>query len=258
MNANNAQQLIRLRDGLSLRRLGDGKTENVPNLIMFPFVGGYSLSFAPLAKALNGCFRCWAVDPPGHGWTKGELFTDFNQLLRLYYEQLGSVFVGRYFLFGHSLGGLFAYQLGKWLERDGNPPAAVFVSASPVPHRISEYQYLRNKNDLEIMEVLAQYGGIAETLMQNTEFLRHAAKPVQADVKVFLSTEIKRQPVLMSPLIVLFSKGDAFIKDDEFFEWDIYGQNVSYEEVSGNHLFIQSEYMAVADTILKYRTSSLH
>lgn len=102
-------------------------------------------------------FDCWAIDPPGHGWTKGNAYTDFKSVARLYYEELRPHFRGRYSLFGHS-------------------------------------QYLKNKSDHELMDILAKYGGFRESIQQNPDFLAHIARPVQADVNVFLSSEIELLP----------------------------------------------------------------
>lgn len=237
-----------LNRNLGLRLLSPERGS--PRILFFPYVGGHSLSFKMLAGELPGAWELWAVDPPGHGWAGGQLVDDFSEIVDLYLCELQHLFRDEFYLYGHSLGGLVAFRLAQLLmERNTSQPAGVFLGAAPVPHRISEYEHLRGKEMNQLVDMMAEFGGIPEALADNKDFLSFFFTPVRADIKVFLSSSIQREPGFNVPVTVLYSKEDRFIPHENIYEWDIYGENVCFKEVEGNHIFIQTHCSRTANVI---------
>lgn len=237
-------------ENIGLRRLG--AKEGSVRIIFFPYVGGQSLSFKPLAEALPKAWELWALDPPGHGWAGGDLLTDFNQMVRLYFSQLPEVFQGNFYFYGHSLGGMVAYKLTQLLENENIRPGGIFIGASPIPHRLSEYEYLLGKDKHQLMDFFSRFGEIPKAFVENSRLLLHYVSHIEADIKVFLSSDIRRSPVISTPMTVLYSREDTFFNYENIYEWDIYGHNVFFKEVKGNHIFIQSHSHLVASAIEEF------
>lgn len=241
---------LHLSHHLGLRRLS--KNTGKIKVIFLPFVGGQSLSFRQLADTLPNNWELWGIDPPGHGWAGGEFITDFTMLANLYFQELHFLWKNDFYLFGHSLGGLFAFRLGQLMEEVKIQPRGIFIGASPVLHRIDEYEYLRRQSEKELIETMISFGGIPENIALQRDFLMYYIKQIQADLPVFLNCKISRTPVIKTPMVVFYSKQDLFVPYENMFEWDIYGENVCFEEVDGGHLFIQSHQQLVAAKIIKF------
>lgn len=233
---------------MGLRRLkgnGEGKV-----LVCFPFVGGQSLSFKLMAESLPEEWTVFGVDPPGHGWSRGGPLSDFDEMVDLYLKELSFIWKNRQlYLCGHSLGALIAFRLAQIMEQRAMRPQMLFLSAPPLPHRIFEYNYLSNKDKTQLLETLAEHGGIPAELMGNESFFDFYAVPIQADIRAFLGCKIGRSPGVNTPVYVFYSKGDTFLPFESIYEWVVYGRDVHFVEVSGNHLFLQSDGREVAEKI---------
>ena len=242
---------LHLSNHLGLRRLA-GKSETATiTLFFFPFVGGQSLSFKGVASALPENWVIWGVDPPGHGWSQGTFLTDFEEMVALYFAELSYLWKDNFFLYGHSLGGLVIYRLAQLMEAKGIRPGAIFISAAPLPHRISEYEYLRYQSREQLLATMNAHGGGMTNIHE--QFLEPYLASIRADIGVFLSCRIERRPIA-TPMTVLYSKNDSFLDYEYIYEWDIYGNNVDFEEMAGNHIYIQSHSALVA-SCLKSRIS---
>lgn len=238
-----------LKDGLGLRKLkGDPRHGRI---IFFPFVGGQSLAFRNISDVLPDYIELFAIDPPGHGWSKSALISDFDQIIDLYFNELQPLFDGDYYLYGHSLGGIIAYKLTQILQAKNNSPKGLFLSASPIPHRVNEFQYMRTDDDQKLTEILAETGGIPIVIKEKPDFMKYYVKQIRADIEIFLNSKVSRRPIVESPITTIFSKEDQFLCSDNVYEWDIYGHNVTFEEVGGNHMFIQSQFEDVGKIITK-------
>jgi external thioesterase TEII len=240
---------LQLDRNLAVRKLKGQSGERT--LIFFPFVGGQSLSFKGVSDVLPECWTVWGIDPPGHGWSQGEALNDFDEMIELYYHELSFLWKNDFYLFGHSLGGLIAYRLVQIMEKDSLWPKALFTSAAPLPHRISDYEYLRNRDNRELLEIMREHGGIPEGLTDHREFLNYYMDAIQSDIQSFLGCQIQRSTVIRTPMYVFYSKKDIFLPFEFVYEWDIYGENVRFVEVTGNHLFIQSHAQEVAEKLVE-------
>lgn len=238
-----------LKDGLGLRRYkGDLQ---YGRMIFFPFVGGQSLAFKNLSDVLPDHIELFAIDPPGHGWSKSDVICDFDQMIDLYFNELQSLFEGDYYLYGHSLGGIIAYRLTQMLQVKNNSPKGLFLSASPVPHRVDEFEYMRTDDDQKLIEILEQIGGIPKILKERPSFMKFFTNQIRADIEIFLTSNVGYDSVVQTPITMIYSKEDLFLCSDDVYEWDVYGDNVTFEEVGGNHMFIQSHFEDVAKIITK-------
>lgn len=241
------KKYIRLNSELGLRRFGS--ESGISRFIFFPFVGGHSLAFKTLADALPDDWEIWAIDPPGHGWSNGELLTNFNNMVDLYFKELAFLLKENVYLFGHSLGGLIVYRLTQLLEKLNIIPGGIFIGASPLPHRISEYEYLLGKDDSQLIDTMIEFGGIPEVFQYDRDLILPYIESMRADIKAFLDTKIQQDPSLKTPITIFYSKEDTFIPHENISEWDFYGQHVNLVEIGGKHIFIQSHSHALANKI---------
>lgn len=241
-----ADDYVLLTPHLGLRRLGAERSQ--VRLVFFPFLGGQSLSFKDLSRTLPATWEMWAPDPPGHGRAQGELLENFDEMIGLYLQYLDHLFQGRFYLYGHSMGGLIAWKIARALEKNGVAPRRVMVAASPVPHRVSEYENLRGMDRDQLIENLLSCGGIPQAIAARKRFLLRFMPVIEADIKIFLGARFGRE-LLTAPLSVFYSDGDVFCHHSIMPEWKDYASDVTWEKMEGNHIFIHSHYRAVGEKI---------
>ncbi|WES34058.1 alpha/beta fold hydrolase [Ruminiclostridium papyrosolvens DSM 2782] len=238
-----------LEKGLGLRRL-KGSSDNKTKIFFFPFVGGQSLSFKDIARGLPEGIEVLAIDFPGHGWARGECIKDFEELINLLSNVLLEYLGDNFYFFGHSLGGILAYRITQILEEKNIKPKKVIISASPLPHRIEEYKYLDKKSMKELVEIMSGFGSINSAFLDNQTYLEYYFRTIKDDIAVFLKTKVDMDKPIESPSFIFYSEEDSFVKYTDIFEWGIYGQDVSFVKVKGDHIFVQTEYEEVTKKII--------
>jgi surfactin synthase thioesterase subunit len=115
----------------------------------------------PFARAFSGDVKRIAVQYPGRA--DGHDVQDIGSIPQLandVYEMLarGNVPQERVAFFGHSMGGLIAFEVACKFEALGKPVAALFLSASPAPGH-GGYEYLHQNSDDELLKMVTDMTG---------------------------------------------------------------------------------------------------
>jgi surfactin synthase thioesterase subunit len=122
-----------------------------------------------------------------------------------------------YALFGHSMGGLLAYELAAALERvAARPPAVVFVSGSVTPDDI--VAQVRIAREHEPVDLAGLVGGVAEEVLDRPELLQLFLPAVAADMSMLESYEPGHR-VLGCPLVVFHASADPFTSGADVTAW---------------------------------------
>jgi surfactin synthase thioesterase subunit len=108
---------------------------SVRALYIFPHAGGSASSYGPFARAFSLDIKRIAVQYPGradrHDVPDIEsipaLASDVHTMLSDNISETPIAF------FGHSMGGLIAFEVARKFEESGTPVSALFLSASPAP-----------------------------------------------------------------------------------------------------------------------------
>ncbi|TFV57404.1 thioesterase [Mycobacterium sp. PS03-16] len=129
-------------------------------LFIFPHAGGSARDYVRFSRSFRTATKRVAVQYPGrvgrHDVTElssiSELSDEIYAMLQPNIPDTDVCF------FGHSMGGLIAFDIAHRLERDGKPLAALFVSASPAPGH-GGYEYLHQGSDDELLGMVAAMAG---------------------------------------------------------------------------------------------------
>ncbi len=131
----------------------------VRGLYIFPHAGGSASSYAPFARAFSLDIKRIAVQYPGrtdrHDVPDIEsisaLAADVHAMLSANIADPPVAF------FGHSMGGLIAFEVARKFQESGSPIAALFVSASPAPGH-GGYEELKG-SDEELLKMVNEMTG---------------------------------------------------------------------------------------------------
>ena len=136
-------------------------------MYIFPHAGGSAGEYAPFARAFSLDIKRIAVQYPGR--TDRHDVPDIESIQRLaadVHTMLAKQKVTEtpVAFFGHSMGGLIAFEVARKFEEAGAPVAALFLSASPAPGH-GGYEELQG-SDSELLDMVNQMTGSGGQLIE--------------------------------------------------------------------------------------------
>ena len=107
------------------------------HLLCFPYAGGSATSLRPLEETVNPVISLHLATLPGRGRRFGEPATsDISVLVNGFCDAIERIAPQRFVLFGHSMGGILAFEVARALRRRRNrfkPVALVASGVSTAP-----------------------------------------------------------------------------------------------------------------------------
>jgi surfactin synthase thioesterase subunit len=167
-------------------------------------------------------------------------FTDFHALIQSLRRELEPFLDRPTAFFGHSMGGLIAFELAHELRRRGLPaPLRVFVSACSAPqlrnkdapiHRLPDSQFL--------MELRRRYGAMAG-LLEHPDLLEVFVPLLRADFSVCESYVYQPHPPLDCPISAFGGSADTRPNASEVAAWHTHTRNrFTLQIFPGDHFFL--------------------
>ncbi|MDH6351834.1 MULTISPECIES: thioesterase II family protein [Brevibacillus] len=154
--------------------------------------------------------------------------------------------------FGHSMGGLVAFELTRKLMQKGALlPQHLFLSASRAPHAYGKLAKTYNLPHDEFVEALRKLGGTPDDVLENQELLELFLPILRADFQAVqtyeMNPDLPRQvPVNMT---VLYGTEDTIALED-IWAWRDYCQGAcQFFPVSGGHFFIHHQTSSILEII---------
>src|SRR5437868_12079231 len=143
-------------------------------LFCFHYAGGNAGIFRDWAASLPKGVELLAVQLPGHGARYAEpLISDLETLIAFVHAEMQPLTTKPYYLFGHSMGALLAYEVGLRLQYTGHaPPRHVIVSGALPPHIPRESVGTAGVSDAETVRHLGSYQGTRGGVLGRSELVR--------------------------------------------------------------------------------------
>jgi medium-chain acyl-[acyl-carrier-protein] hydrolase len=244
--------------------LGKPNHETFLRLFCFPYGGGGASIFRQWQENMpEGADICPVQLPGRENRIEEPLFTEMSYLIEVLVENLRSYFDIPFALFGHSMGGLIAFELARYLSHSqvGNP-VHIFVSAAAPLHIIKEHirkgPLAHQLPEVEFVDLIRS-GGIPEIVLQSDELMEIIQPILRAD-----STLMETLPLpgdddspLSIPLTAFGGTEDDLVTPEMVDEWSGYTSN-SFTKIMipGDHYFIHSEQLtllqSISQTLLLY------
>lgn len=225
------------------------------HLYALPHAGGGASLYRSWPKRLPTTIEVRPLQLPGRENRVSETPYDDPQMLL---DALEEVLIDRidrpYVLFGHSMGGILAFELAHRLQRAGvGDPEHLFVSGASAPH------YERSLGDTppkdqskdELVERLRKYGGMPADVLDNENLLDFLLPTLRADFQLNHQYTYEEKPPLQCPLSVFGGKRTKETSDEEFADWEPYTEGAfSVHMIDGGHFFVKSHQDEVIGTLL--------
>lgn len=190
-------------------------------LFCFPYAGGSATGFMPWQTVLGPRIEVCAVQLPGRGARFNEPpIGDFESLTRQLVEVIATADDLPYAFFGHSLGGLVAFELcHRCLERGLPSPRQLFISATNAPASLPSRPSIAGMDDRALIETLRHYNGTPAELLANRELMELLLPAIRADFALLENYRYRPRPKLPLPLYVLAGRRDEHLRQESLPVW---------------------------------------
>lgn len=164
-------------------------------IVMFPFLGGFGVSFNALIATLQEDWDVWTVNPPGHGSSSLPPVGRLDDLVDLYVGNLRDVLKPGAVFFGHSMGSVVAYHVLLAMAADagfdGRRPADLVMSASAAPRHLPVEGY-GDLPEAELIRHLQSFGTFPEEVIRDKALMSLFVPAFRADYQVL--DDARRRP----------------------------------------------------------------
>ena len=198
--------------------------------------------FAGWGERLKPEAEVWAALPRGRGMrfreatleTVEAMVEDYLWALR---DNLDKPFI----FYGHSLGGVVAFEIARRLEAEGLPtPQHVFIGASAPPHMGLIHSRIRHLPDAEFVEAVQErYAGIPEAVLKEPELMELLLPVLKADFAAYEEYTFADSGELDCPVTVFAGIEDRGMKPEVLEGWIRHTQGrFAMHTVPGDHFFL--------------------
>jgi medium-chain acyl-[acyl-carrier-protein] hydrolase len=220
----------------------------------FPFAGGSAAVFAAWADELNSAgIDVWSAQPRGRGMRLNEPLHQSVKEMAGDYIQVIRAHQGLPFAFyGHSLGGLLAFELALQLEAEGLvPPTHLFIGASAPPALGLLHPRIAHLPDEGFMSAIRErYSGIPDAVLREPELMALFLPGLRADFAAHETFDRSHLKQVHCPITVFAGSHDPMIEPTQMQEWERHtAAEFDLRIVPGDHFFLTASRDSVLSTV---------
>lgn len=225
-------------------------------LIAFPAAGAGAGSYAAWPDGLPDWVEVRAVSPPGR---EGRISEPSVSSLHSYAEAVADAVEAlgegpRLAFFGHSMGGLVAFEATRLLRARGAAmPDRLIVSATRAPgcrpQDLAEYRL----GDAELVEAVSRrYGGLPQKVVENAELLELVLPALRADLEALQTHTVVPEMPLDVPIDALGGESDGSVPLEDLARWrDETARGFSMQTFEGDHRYVETRRAGVLEVVTR-------
>ena len=228
-------------------------------LFCLPYSGASAMAYSRWRRSLPEWLQVRPLELPGRGMRMDEpLQRDIRRLASQLADEISAELDRPYALFGHSLGGLLAFELAHALRERGLPePLALFVSATAGPARRDVSEYAVAKTDVQLIARLRELNGTPEAVLANPELMQLMLPILRADFLLCGSFTHDQRPPLPLPIHVFGGKQDS-VRAEQLLDWQLDTSRVfSLDLFEGHHFFLVEQEIPLLRCLRRYAEEHL-
>jgi medium-chain acyl-[acyl-carrier-protein] hydrolase len=233
MTASQAALWLPARRGLDAPRV---------RLVCLPYAGGGATVYRAWSAALPGDVEVRPVQLPARQDRRHEApLTCVDAIVTGLASAMETLPAAPTVIFGHSFGGLVAYELARRLSAAGSPPIALVVGARHAPHLPQVAPPIHGLPTEAFVETLHRRYGTAWTLLRDAELMALALPSLRADFAAYESYEHHAGPRLAVPITVLHGLQDATLTRAQAEAWgDLTTMGAALHSIDAGHFFVDT------------------
>lgn len=210
-------------------------------LFCFPHAGGGPVIFFDWPKLLGPEIECVSLQSAGRGYRlQEEPLTSVEHLVAEIADDFSSFTDKPFAFYGHSFGGILAFELTRQLRRMDLPrPHHLFVAASRPPQLELPYAPIHQLADRDFVESLqARYGGIPLAIYRDPDLLEMFLPAMRADFTAYETYRFHPDEPIDIPITAFAGAEDAAIRVDSLEQWAVHtAREFELHVLPGGHFF---------------------
>lgn len=222
-------------------------------LFCLPYAGGGASIYRAWQSSFPAEIEVCSVQLPGRENRLMEPpFKAMEPLVAALAQALAGGLDRPFALFGHSMGGLIAYELAKLLRRgNGTAPLHLFISACHAPE-IPDAKRWHDLGEQELMAEMRKVPGFPAEVLEHAELMQLVLPVIRADAAITETYVYRPAEPLDVPLTLFASETDELIPRDSVDPWRNHTRAAfELNLVEGHHLFIQEQAPRMIRVILE-------
>ena len=221
-------------------------------LFCFPYAGANAIVYRNWAQKLPANIEVVAVQLPGRGSrTREQPLTNLLELVKLLGPALAGSLKEPFAFFGHSMGALVAFELSRWLRREGRAlPRHLFVSGRSAPQLKPTHTPLYNLPNSELLKELQQLDGTPREVLEHPELMELMLPLLRADFSICDTYEYQEAAPLACPISVFGGFEDTDVPRENLEAWrEQTSSSFTLKMLPGNHFFLHSNETLLLDLL---------
>jgi surfactin synthase thioesterase subunit len=221
-------------------RGSDNAKPAAPTLYIFPHAGGSATFYVPFAKAFSADIKRIAVQYPGRRDRGLTQLTSIPALADEIFTMMApsAQTDGRVAFFGHSMGGLVAFEVALRFQSAGHPIAALFVSSCAAPGH-TRYKDLQG-SDRDILNLVARVTDTNPELLANDEFASTMLPTLQS-VRTIAGYTRPAEVTVSCPIHAFVGDNDIIVADENMVAWsERTTEEFSIRVFPGDHFYLNN------------------
>jgi medium-chain acyl-[acyl-carrier-protein] hydrolase len=223
--------------------------------VCFPFAGAGAAAYRPWVELLPAGVELWAVELPGRARRIAEPpVSDLSALADALAEAVRTEIAGPFVFFGHSLGGLLAFEVCRRLRAAGAAlPRHLVVSARRAPQLPAAREPIAGLPDADFVRVMVErYDGIPAAVRDEPELMAIFLPMLRADLGALEGYTYAPAPPLGMPITALAGRDDANAPLGDVAPWrEQTSAAFALHTVEGGHFFVHTQREAVLDLLAR-------
>ncbi|MEU7751226.1 alpha/beta fold hydrolase [Micromonospora sp. NPDC049171] len=238
-----------LRTSRWIQKLGTQHGDR-PRLLCLPHAGGSGSFYHPLSVHLGATVDVFAVQYPGRQERRIEPpLVTIDELAERIHAELTTWTDRPLVLFGHSMGAVIGYEVGRLLQRDGIPPAGLIVSGRRAPS-VHVEESLHRRGDQALIAEVRQLSGTAAALLDDAELLEMILPALRADYRAIETYRHRPGRELDCPVTALVGEDDHRASVDHVRAWQGHTTGAfDLRTFPGGHFYLNNRWPDVAAAI---------
>lgn len=219
-------------------------------LFCFPHSGGGATAYKDWLSALPQSIAVRPLQPPGRESRLGEpAELDIGEM-----AEVISLESRPFALYGHSLGGLVAYEVARELMRRGAAlPEHLFIGACRSPARaVEQAASLMALSDVDFVQTVLDMGGTPEEVRREPFLVELMVRLLRADFSWMAEHTVAPVPILPMPVVGIAGLADTVVDPAEMTGWAaVTSASFTLHTVPGGHFFAQQQVGLLSRILLR-------
>ena len=224
-------------------------------LFLFPYAGSGPAAFGKWSAGLPDNIEVWIAHYPGRGSRHTE--PPLRQVITLtdkFAQAIQSLLDKPFALFGHSLGGLVAFELARQLRKQNLPgPQTLFISACGAPQLLDPHPPIHTLPDREFLQALQELKGMPVEVFNFPELIELLLPALRADFEAVENYQYPSDGLpLNCPIVAFGGLDDPRVSQERLEGWAMH-TNAGFKSqfFPGDHFFIHGMKEALLQSIAK-------